>query len=224
MENDIAKYSKMIFDNKLFESVGEDGLEAALLYYNAMAMEYKKGDFLHMSGKRMNRFGLVLSGCVQALTDDIDGNKMIMANVTEGNSFGEALCFLEVREPSVYIVASTDTTVLWLSASILREQQGDPLVLLLKNNFMSLLSIRTLQMNKRIQILSKLTIREKILTFLSEPGDTFSDLPLRKITVPMNREDMAAYIGTNRSALSRELSAMKAEGIIDYHKNSFTIL
>ena len=43
------------------------------------------------------------------------------------------------------------------------------------------------------------------------------------ITVPFSREDMAAYIGTDRSALSRELSAMKREGLIDYRKNVFVL-
>lgn len=253
MKKELSKYSQIIFENKLFENIGEDCLDAALRFYDATVTEYKKGDYLHMAGNRMTRFGLVLSGCVQALTDDIDGNHMIMANVTEGNSFGEALCFLGAPEPSVYIMASMDSVILWMSAGNLRGISADSMALTLKNNFMALMSVRTLQMNRRIQILSKLTIREKIMTFLSEIADMsqltqghkemqtkqdakagrdsqaeqdarLSAQNKRTVVVPMNREDMAAYIGTNRSALSRELSAMKAEGILDYHKNIFTFL
>ena len=44
------------------------------------------------------------------------------------------------------------------------------------------------------------------------------------IRLPMNRDDTAAYIGANRSALSRELARMKAEGLIDYWKNEVRIL
>lgn len=245
-----GKYLGILLRNKLFENIGKDRLEAALLFYDARICEYNKGEFLLKAGDSMKSFGLVLSGCVQALTDDIEGNHMIMANVTEGSSFGEALCYLSVPEPSVYIMATTDTVIMWLSAERLRGASdsamksgiGDSILSdTLRNNYMALLSIRTLQMNRRIQILSKLTIREKIMMFLSEiywldghddettlpdSGDNGNLWPVHSkiITVPMNREDMAAYIGTNRSALSRELSAMKAEGIIDYHKNEFVIL
>ena len=41
--------------------------------------------------------------------------------------------------------------------------------------------------------------------------------------VPFDREDMASYLGCDRSALSRELAKMKNEGLIDYHKNTFRI-
>ena len=34
---------------------------------------------------------------------------------------------------------------------------------------------------------------------------------------------MAEYLNADRSALSRELSRMKKDGIIDYKKNMFTI-
>ena len=42
-------------------------------------------------------------------------------------------------------------------------------------------------------------------------------------SISMNRDDMAAYIGTNRSALSRALAEMKREGILDYYRNSFQL-
>ena len=41
--------------------------------------------------------------------------------------------------------------------------------------------------------------------------------------ITVNREQMAAYLGVDRSALSAELSRMKAEGLIDYHMRHFTI-
>lgn len=219
------EFTELLLNNRLFENIGKDRLEAALLFYDAHFAQYKKGDYLHIAGEAMHRFGVVLSGCVQALSDDIEGNRMIMANVTSGNSFGEALCYLKLPEPSVYIMASTDADIVWLSAEGLYGAGNDPLVNTLKRNFTALISIRTLQMNKRIQILSKLTIRDKILTFLSTMyGSDMGRSSERVVNIPMNREDMAAYIGTNRAALSRELSRMKSEGIIDYHKNKFIIL
>ena len=43
-------------------------------------------------------------------------------------------------------------------------------------------------------------------------------------TIPFDRASMATYLGADRSALSRELSRMQAEGILTYHRNRFQIL
>ena len=76
-------------------------------------------------------------------------------------------------------------------------------------------------MNDRVQILSKTTIREKIVTFLSQYSNRFGS---KTFSVPFDRETLALYLGVNRSALSRELSAMQRDGILEYYKNSFKIL
>ena len=74
-------------------------------------------------------------------------------------------------------------------------------------------------MNRRVQILSRSTLRAKIITFLSQyaagQGDTF--------TIPFDRQSLATYLGANRTALSRALSSMRRDGILDYHKNHFTV-
>ena len=52
----------------------------------------------------------------------------------------------------------------------------------------------------------------------------FSTREGKNFFLPFDRNSMAAYLGVNRSALSRELSKLKEEGKIDFYKNSFTIL
>jgi Mn-dependent DtxR family transcriptional regulator len=63
-------------------------------------------------------------------------------------------------------------------------------------------------------------VREKILTYLRriQIEENSSD-----IEIPFDRSAMAEYLNVERSALSRELSKMKTDGLIDYHKNRFTI-
>ncbi len=163
---------------------------------------------------------MVLSGLVQVLTDDINGNRMIMANVTSGGTFGESLCYLKVKEPEIYIVAQKPSGVLWLSAEVFRREAETEFGLEMKDRFISMLAERALSMNTRIQILSRLTLRDKLTALFT----AFADKGGRSVILPFNRADMAAYLGTDRSALSRELSRMKAEGLIDYRKNSFTLL
>ena len=46
----------------------------------------------------------------------------------------------------------------------------------------------------------------------------------KSAVLSMNRQELADYLGVERSALSREMARMKKEGLIDYRKNEITIL
>ena len=204
----------------LFSGMDRAQTDEAVAMMEGKTASFRKGDFLHSPGMPFTAFGLVLSGTVYACSDDINGSRMIMAQVGPGSTFGEALCFLSVPEPPVYVTAASDAEVLWLSPFPLYGGRNGGIEAGMQKRFAAVLAARTLKMNGRIQILSKRTIREKLIVFFSElrsgqNGDSF--------TVPFSREDMAAYIGTDRSALSRELSAMKREGLIDYRKNAFLL-
>lgn len=73
----------------------------------------------------------------------------------------------------------------------------------------------------KLEILSKRTLTQKILSLLSFEAQRAGSL---YFTLPMNRDEMAEYLCVNRSALSRELSLMKDKGLIDYDRNTFRIL
>lgn len=216
----LQKYPESILHSSLFAEMDSSVLESALDIMNARPEKYIRGDTVHRSFEKMKSFGLVLEGRLQAVCDDIDGNRMILANVTPGRTFGEALCFLGKSDSPVYICAAEDSSVLWLSAGKIYQNSGDSLCAELRNRFTALLAQRTLEMNNRIQVLSKIRLRDKLVTFFSEYKASHG----RNFTVPFSREDMASYLGTDRSALSRELSNMKSEGLIDYYRNSFRII
>jgi len=84
-----------------------------------------------------------------------------------------------------------------------------------------MLAERTLRMNDRVQILSRPLLRDKLTTFFAQCEHRYGSKTFR---VPFDRAGMALYLGVNRSALSRELSDMQAEGLIDFYRNSFRIL
>ena len=142
-----------------------------------------------------------------------------MAEVVPGSSFGESLCFLQTKESPVYIMAMEDTVLLRLSTDALQTAGNDNPEL--QRRFTAVLAGKTLMMNNRIQVLSKLSIRGKLTAYFTELAAAQGSSVIR---LPMNRDDTAAYIGANRSALSRELARMKADGLIDYRKNVVRIL
>ena len=71
----------------------------------------------------------------------------------------------------------------------------------------------------RLYYLSRKSLRLKISAYLTDTAagsDTFK--------IPFNRDELASYLCTDRSALSRELSRMRSDGLIDFKGKSFRLL
>lgn len=206
----------------IFRGLDEARLEYALNFFEAEKKSHPKGSFLNKLYSPLDRFGLVLSGNVRVLRDDVAGHHMILANVSPGETFGESLCFLR-READVYIFAAAESEVLWMKTSSLHNPARicEPDGILLSNRFTAMLAERALGMNERIQILSQLTIRGKLNAFFAHYA---SHSPSSSFEVPFDRSSMAFYLGTDRSALSRELCRMRDEGLITFSGNRFSLL
>lgn len=211
------RHGKVLRKSKLFKGLSDDALISALRFFRAEEASYKKGEFLHHFGEPMERFGIALSGTIHVCTDDLDGTQMIMADISSGDIFAESLCFLRVSESPVYIYAAEDVQMLWLRDDSVRNGVGGEFA----NRFISVIAEKALSMNSRIQILSKKTLRLKLITFFTEFSRRVGS---STFIIPFDRNDMATYLGADRSALSRELSKMKEEGLIDYYKNTFKLL
>lgn len=70
-------------------------------------------------------------------------------------------------------------------------------------------------------ILPSVDTREKLLSYLSEEAKksgraTFS--------IPFNRQQLADYLSVERSAMSAKLCKLRDEGVLEFHKNRFTLL
>ena len=77
------------------------------------------------------------------------------------------------------------------------------------------------QLMEKVEILSRRTLREKILAYLSREVQKQKS---QYLDIPMGRIELAEYLGADRSALSRELSRMKEDGLIDYDRNTFRLI
>lgn len=205
----------------LFRDLEDREREKALSFFSASARRYARGDQVHAPGTPFRAFGLILSGSVQVYMDELDGRQMLMAHVERGGTFGEALCFLEVPSSPVYAIAAERTEILWLRLDKVRSGGEDSESSRFRNRFSAMMAGKMLSMNDRIQILSKSSLRERLLTYFTQCSNRTGS---STFSVPFDRNGMAAYLCVNRTALSRELGKMKQDGMIDYYRNSFRIL
>ena len=83
------------------------------------------------------------------------------------------------------------------------------------------LASKTVGFHERIEVTSKRSTREKLLTYLDIMSKQKNS---KKFTIPFNRQELADYLEVDRSGLSAEISKMRKEGILESNKNYFKLL
>jgi CRP-like cAMP-binding protein len=68
--------------------------------------------------------------------------------------------------------------------------------------------------------MSKRTIREKLLSYLSWQSLRAGS---KTFEIPYNRQQLADFLSVDRSALSATLGKMRDEGLLSFHKNQDTL-
>lgn len=164
----------------------------------------------------------ICSGKVQIERIDFYGNRSIMADVEQGELFGESFACAGAAVWPVNVVASEDSEVILINCHRISEPCSKACTFhgRMIFNLMKIISVKNLILHQKIEIISKRTTREKLRTYLliqaKEHGSSF--------TIPYDRQSLADYLEVDRSGLSAEISKLRKEGILESSKNRFTLL
>lgn len=204
----------------LFQSLSDQELEQMKTSGCLRTASYKKNDIIFSTGSTVSEIGIVLSGSVNVENIDFWGNKSILGNMNEGHIFAEtyALC----REPMmVDAVAASNCEILFLNLNVLQEKNcTSSWYSKIQRSLLAMCSRKNLMLSERIFCTSSKTVRSRLLTYLSAQSRKHGN---HRFQIPFDRQQMADYLNLDRSALSKELSRMKKEGILDFHKNEFVL-
>lgn len=219
----MKKYLKLLHENELFNNLTMGDLESVLFCLAATVSEYNKNDIIMSQGSKINRIGIILSGGVQVIKEDIDGNINILSHLGENDIFAETFAYAEIEESPVTVQAVENCEIMFLdSKSIIKICKNNcDFYLVLIENMLQLMAGKNLILNQKMQILSKRTIREKLLEFFSIQSQMNHS---RKFSIPYNRDELAFFLSVDRSSLSRELGKMRDEELIIFSRNNFEIL
>lgn len=207
----------------LFADIAPYDIEELLGCIHARRVEYAKGNAILEEGSHVNHFGIILSGRGRAVKQDAAGRPIIITLLEKGNEIGVILAASYANPSPVSVQAYEDTCVLMIpfNGILNRCQKSCVRHNLLLRNYIKIVADKGLLLHERINCLLKPTVRDKIMTYLirisHKQRKTF-------FIVPLDRNAMAEYLNVDRSALSRELSKMKRDGLIDYHKSVFKLL
>ena len=211
---------KALLKAPLFTGIKEDEFQSVLKLLNATERTYTKGETVFHSGSVINQLGIILEGRIQIESTDFWGNKTILDSLGEGKVFAETYALTKVPL-MVDVTATQESKVLLLQTDNIGSGK-DEFSHIITKNLLTVSMKKNLHLSQRIFHTSSKTIRGRLLSYLSSqiPRGT----PNAEFDIPYDRQQLADYLEVDRSALSAELSKMKADGLIDYWKNHFKLL
>jgi len=165
---------------------------------------------------------ILLSGKADLIRYDLKGNKDIIERFNENDVFGEVFHNVNTNN-ELFVLATKQCEVLIFLYDDLRIKckQNCPFHTTLVSNILELILNNTISQNTRIEILSKRSIREKLLSYfniLSNKSFT------KNITIPFSLTSLADYLSVDRSAMMREIKNLIDEGFISKNGNRIKLL
>ena len=208
--------------SRLFSGVSERELEAMLACLRPETKDYPKDAFVLRAGDTAEAVGLVLSGTILMLQEDVWGNRNILSKAGPGQIFAAAYACAPGSVLNVSVLAETPVTVLFLNV-------GRVLTLCpaacahhsrLIRNLLGELAGKNLRLGEKLTHMGQRTTRAKIMSYLSAEAQR---LGTYELDIPFSRQQLADYLGVERSGLSLELGKMKQDGLLEFHKNHFEL-
>ena len=216
----MEKYLPLLQTTSLFAGLECDALHALLGEMNAVVRSYGRGEMLVTAGHSTRRVGVVLSGSIEAYRPAPGGSRIPITHMGPGGVFGDVLGGSNLASP-VTVAAAAPCEVLLLPYEKLLQPGSDPARQQLLQNLVRTISDKYFLLSRRVDLLVLKSLRAKVCAYLLSEAELHHSLTF---TIPYSRLQLADYLNCDRSALSRELSQMQREGLLDTYRSSFKLM
>lgn len=218
----MKKHIEILQSCPLFAGVEAQEIDSMLVCLQAQTKVFEKNANVLAMGERLRHVGVVLSGGAFVEKSDCWGNRSILTKVEAGDMFGEAICCAEVTDSQIDVTASEKSEIMFIDYKKIITTCSSACVFhsRLIANMLKILAGKNIMLTDKIEHLTRRTTREKLLSYLSsqamkQGSSTFN--------IPFNRQELADFLAVDRSAMSAELGKLRSEGVLEYHKNHFTL-
>lgn len=218
----MKKYFEILKKCPLFFDIEEEKLDVMLSCLGAKVDVFDKKYTVMAEGSSAKYIGIVLSGSVQIEQTDYYGNRSILSAVYAGDVFGEAFACCGTVSLPISVVATEESEIMFIDCThILHTCRNNcsfhnQLIF----NLMKDIASKTVLFHQRIEIISKRSTREKLLSYLNFESKKAGS---SHFYIPFDRQGLADYLEVDRSGLSVQISKLQKEGRIYCKKNYFEL-
>ena len=218
----MKEFFPVIRSAQLFSGISEEELTAMLSCLGAEKKSFPKEAFVLRAGDTAEAIGLVLAGMVLIVQEDIWGNRNILSKVGAGQTFAAAYACAAGSVLNVSVVAETPVTVMFLNVKCLLHVCPSACAhhSRILRNLLGELAGKNLRLSEKLTHMGQRSTRAKLMSYLSAEAQRRGAY---EFDIPFSRQQLADYLGVERSGLSLELGKMRSEGLIDFHKSHFAL-
>ena len=221
MPNNYLLFDQII-DSPLFRGISRDDLPPMLNCLGFQEKDYSKGEFILLEEDNVSHIGIIQSGAIYMIKEDIWGRRSILIRMNKGDMFGESFVCSGNQMSSVSYQCRSKARVLMLPFKRVIHECNNSCGFhhRLIENMVSIIAEKNRKLIQKAEIISHKSLGEKLMAYLSMQSQEAGS---KSFTIPIGRVELADYISADRSAVTRELNAMRDEGIIEFDKNHFRI-
>lgn len=197
----------------IFESLSEDELNRVLDIRKHMSL--KKGQSAFLEGDKVSKLFIINEGMIKITKTTVEGKEQIINILSVGDFLGESNILGNTKESNVSAVAVKNTELCTISREDLKDILLSSPSICLK--LLSELNKRLIEVENLTKNLSNNNPEARICCMLLEFTDKYGKKIDDKyeISLPINREEMANYCGIARETLSRKLTRLEKENVIE---------
>lgn len=217
-----AEHVAILLKTPLFSGIGKEEMASFLICLNPKVQEYAKGEIIAIEGEPLCGIGCLLSGGTSVLKEGASGERNLLTVLKPGNLFGEMAAWSQDRRWPATVLAVEDASALFIQPEKLtgpcaKSCRWHTAII---GNMLRILSEKALGLNRKLDYMTIKSMRGKLATYFLEQKKRAGS---QTFTMPLNRNELADYLGVSRPSMSREMGRMREEGIIDFHLSTVKI-
>ena len=200
--------------SNLFENINEREMLKLKKILRSSSQKFKKNVNVLSNVNRDDFIALIDYGSIEIIYTDYEGSKTVIEELETGEVFGTLTS--SIKNEGISCITKEDTEITFIEYDQITNDEiikSDFYIIFIKN----LIKILTEQLNNRnirIELLTKKTIRDKLLAYfkyINKKTGNGSNI----IKMPLSYTELASYLSVDRSAMTREIKYLKDDGFIE---------
>lgn len=205
----------------VFDKIEAGNKVKLLKLFEASIFTYQKDVYISSLIKHTNIIGIVLSGYLEIIRIDYNGNKTTIEELEKDSVFGSNISGLNIGD--FEIIAKEESKVILIDYDVILNESDNKSSYYNQfiRNLLEITNEKIIEKNERIQILIQKSIRNKLLEYFNiiSKKNNSKNIYLKSTFI-----DLADYLAVDRSAMSRELKNLKDEGFIKINGKKIILL
>ena len=198
----------------LFSNISENDIGKLKKVLRANSQKFKKNINVLSNVNRDDFIALIDYGSIELIHTDYEGNKTVIEELETGEVFGTLTS--SIKNEGITCITKEDTEITFIEYDQITNDEiikNDFYIIFVKN----LIRMLTEQLNTRnirIELLTKRTTRDKLLSYFKYIEKKTGD-GSKTIKLPLSYTELSNYLSVDRSAMTRELKYLKEEGFVE---------